>query len=411
MFDPSPVRRLVLLCLTMAAAMPAVEADEPSPAAVARWVRELNDPSPAVRTAAIAGLTAAEDAALDAVAAASTDPVLQRAAEAVAILQAWAFPNDEAGASDPADVWQGLADDPTDDATEQPDAGVDPPAPRGTHEVPPPTPLQRAAERQLSDLAVSETHRAAPIARAALSRHRDERHRRAVRAIRAFGGGTLFTEAGFYDDPLARNGWRFQNIRPGGAIGPGNPIGPGGLFPPNGRGPIQAVQPPGPMTDQPASKRLSRVTIGRDWTGGTDGLYHLVQLEQAPSFDLRIEGQPPGVETEAVSRLLARMDNLAISYASPATLGIAGNASTPLRVEQVTPGGSCALAGVQSGDIIRQLGDDPVRSLPHVKGLLMKYQPGQTVPLTIDRRGVTLVLPVTLQDWSKNDQFRPGQGR
>ena len=405
MSGPSPVRLLVLLCLAIGTTRPSgVTASEPpSPEAVARWVRELNDPSPGVRAVAIAELTAAEDAALEAVVAASTDPVLQRAAEAVAILQTWAFPSDPDAATtaDESDVWHGLAG-PADEEDNS-DLADDPNGPAtdvsAVREVAPPTPLQQAAERQLSELAISATNRVAPLARAALTRHQDERHRRAVRAIRALGGGILFTDAGFYNDRTARNRWQFQNIRPGGAIGPG------GLFPP---GPAIAPNQAGDSDDdEPAAKRLSRITIGRDWTGGEDGLYHLIQLEQAPSFDLRIEGKPPGVPTEAVSRLLARMDNLAISYASAATLGISGNSATPLKVEQVTPGGSCALAGVLSGDIIRQLGDDPVRSLPHVKSLLMKYEPGQPVPLTVDRRGRILELSVTLQDWSRNDKFRP----
>jgi S1-C subfamily serine protease len=65
-------------------------------------------------------------------------------------------------------------------------------------------------------------------------------------------------------------------------------------------------------------------------------------------------------------------------------------------VEQVEPGSGADAAGVRSGDIIVQLGDDPIENTGDLFGALRDYQPGDTVELTVVRDGEEQTLDVTL---------------
>ena len=67
-------------------------------------------------------------------------------------------------------------------------------------------------------------------------------------------------------------------------------------------------------------------------------------------------------------------------------------------VEQVEPGSGADAAGVRRGDIIVQLGDDPIENAGDLFGALRDYQPGDTVELTVVRDGEEQTLDVTLDE-------------
>ena len=232
-----------------------------------------------------------------------------------------------------------------------------------------PSDLSERADRALFDLSTGEHRQAVALAWAALVRHRELREKRAVEQIRKLGGRVEYGGPGFYPRQLMG--------RPGIILGGAR------------------------QTDQNA---IRQIKLTRDWTGGVEGLYHLKRLQHGTPFRLHIEGKPPETPLPAISALAAVLDGVTIDMTSRASLGIQGSPSTPLRVNEVTPRGACDLAGVRSGDIIRKMGGSDVRSLPHVKELLKNYEPGDRVTLTIDRGGVPIELPVTLQDWTQNDK-------
>lgn len=331
-------------------------------ASIADWVDQLEHRQPAVRAAAAESLFQAGANAKEAVFAASESERPEAARQAVLILERWAF-GDAAALGNDADgeaASEAAAATPVDEAA--------------TVQAPIST-LAEEAERQLAVLLHAEGGEMAPLAYIVLIRHRDERKKRALAAIERLGGEVVYSNRGFYDSVVPLNG-----------------------RPRLGRMPFRS-----PQRLAEGERLLSRIKITADWTGGDAGLYHLTRLEHADDFDIRVEGAPAGLSFTAVTALQAQLDNVKLDFVSPATLGIKGEPSTPLRVEAVTPGGSCDLAGVRSGDIIRKLGPHPVRSLPHVKGLLMNYRPGETVPVVIERAGREITLDVTLQDWTKND--------
>lgn len=65
-------------------------------------------------------------------------------------------------------------------------------------------------------------------------------------------------------------------------------------------------------------------------------------------------------------------------------------------VLEVQPDGPAAEAGVRPGDVITGLADQPVASVGDVLGTLRTTDPGQTVPLTVQRGGQPMQLSVTI---------------
>jgi S1-C subfamily serine protease len=80
-------------------------------------------------------------------------------------------------------------------------------------------------------------------------------------------------------------------------------------------------------------------------------------------------------------------------------------------VQDVTPGGPAARAGVKGGgseqqfqatpfkpggDVITRVGDQPVRNADDLSGAIARYKPGETVDLTVDRDGTAKHLSVRL---------------
>ena len=67
-------------------------------------------------------------------------------------------------------------------------------------------------------------------------------------------------------------------------------------------------------------------------------------------------------------------------------------------VEEVTPGVCAHEAGVQSKDIIIELGGYQVRSMNDLSRALRAHEPGQTVTIVVWRSGQQVVLDITLDE-------------
>jgi len=67
-------------------------------------------------------------------------------------------------------------------------------------------------------------------------------------------------------------------------------------------------------------------------------------------------------------------------------------------VERVVPGSAAAEAGVSRGDILVDLGGDPIENSGDLLGALRDFRPGDTVDLTIVRDGSEQTLEVTLDE-------------
>lgn len=67
-------------------------------------------------------------------------------------------------------------------------------------------------------------------------------------------------------------------------------------------------------------------------------------------------------------------------------------------VLQVNPNGPAAQAGIKDGDIITRLGTDPIDDQHPYSNVLMKYEPGQKVTVTLNREGREMKVDVTLAE-------------
>jgi len=77
-------------------------------------------------------------------------------------------------------------------------------------------------------------------------------------------------------------------------------------------------------------------------------------------------------------------------------------------VEWVTPGSPAAEAGIQTGDIVRGFGDVSNPSWRPQIYEQIKLDPGQYVPVVVDRGGQTLTLSLHVPSVAKTEEFDIG---
>jgi putative serine protease PepD len=66
------------------------------------------------------------------------------------------------------------------------------------------------------------------------------------------------------------------------------------------------------------------------------------------------------------------------------------------QVGSIVQAGPAARAGIQTGDVIRKLAGTSITGPQQLSLTVEKFQPGDRVPVVIDRSGSTLTLEVTL---------------
>jgi serine protease Do len=96
------------------------------------------------------------------------------------------------------------------------------------------------------------------------------------------------------------------------------------------------------------------------------------------------------VSRGAIGIQFAREENDALLKAYGATSGVF--------VQQVTPGGPAAKAGVQASDVITGVNHQNIKDGEQLVGLIASAQPGSTVDLQVLRDGKTMTLPVKIGD-------------
>jgi hypothetical protein len=190
-------------------------------------------------------------------------------------------------------------------------------------------------------------------ARRAWEQHRSERERRAVKRIEQLGGGVHYAQdRGFeFDESL-----------------PGVPL-------------------------------IDFIVIGSRWTGGDDGLKHVLRLSQVRRV-YRVKNAP--ISDGAVERLESA--GYAVEVRG-AFLGIRG--SVPFAgadfegclIDSVTAGSPAEKGGLQSQDIVLKFDDKEVKDFNELIDLLKSSEPGQTVTFTVLRGGERKTVKVELGTW------------
>jgi putative serine protease PepD len=100
------------------------------------------------------------------------------------------------------------------------------------------------------------------------------------------------------------------------------------------------------------------------------------------------------VADEIIAGTTVQHSFLGVELQPPAAL-TTNNASSAV-VKEVQPGGPAAKAGLQVNDVITKLNSTSITTSNGLISLLARYNPGQTVTLTIDRSGQTKQIKVTL---------------
>ena len=66
------------------------------------------------------------------------------------------------------------------------------------------------------------------------------------------------------------------------------------------------------------------------------------------------------------------------------------------RIQQVTQGGPAAEAGLQAGDVVTSFDGRSIADSTELVGAIRSHEPGQTVPVTVDRGGSEVTVDLTL---------------
>ena len=69
-----------------------------------------------------------------------------------------------------------------------------------------------------------------------------------------------------------------------------------------------------------------------------------------------------------------------------------------LKVDGVSEGKPAQKAGIQTGDLIQQIGEYPIKDIQGYMDALGKFEKGRTVPVKVKRGGDVLILNVTFWD-------------
>jgi membrane protease YdiL (CAAX protease family) len=89
---------------------------------------------------------------------------------------------------------------------------------------------------------------------------------------------------------------------------------------------------------------------------------------------------------------------LMVAHANSPVMGVIGDPNaTECVVRQVVPDLGAAEAGLQAGDVITSLNGEPIRDFSHLVETVRLYQPGDAVPVTINRSGAVSEVIVVLR--------------
>src|SRR5262249_32642931 len=78
-------------------------------------------------------------------------------------------------------------------------------------------------------------------------------------------------------------------------------------------------------------------------------------------------------------------------------LGVTLNTTGEVQVKTASPGGAAAQAGIQAGDRVIAIENQPVRSLTDFRLALMEKKPGQKVRFRVERGGTEMTVEVMLK--------------
>jgi membrane protease YdiL (CAAX protease family) len=89
---------------------------------------------------------------------------------------------------------------------------------------------------------------------------------------------------------------------------------------------------------------------------------------------------------------------MTMAYANSPVLGVAGAPNdTVCVIRDIVPDSAADKAGLQVGDVVLAFNGEVIRNFPHLAKTVRLYQPGDTIPVSINREGSTMEVNVVLQ--------------
>jgi hypothetical protein len=132
--------------------------------------------------------------------------------------------------------------------------------------------------------------------------------------------------------------------------------------------------------------------IGLNWHGGDEGLVHLRRMPHLRVVHV-FEAAP--VSREAVVQLRRDRPDLVVIYRNEGCLGVAGVFRAKyFEILTIEPESGAVRAGLRLHDRIVQFAGQEVTSFEMIAALLLKYSPGELLPMVIDRGGERLAVNV-----------------
>jgi len=156
---------------------------------------------------------------------------------------------------------------------------------------------------------------------------------------------------------------------------------------PNSPVPVEMIQ-----TDAAINRGNSGGALA-DWQGRVIGMNTMIQTNTGGSIGLGFA--VPSDTVDLIATRIIKGESLELGY-----LGISGQASegddVGVVVVEVLPGSPAAEAGLEAGDVIISLGDEPMYDITELSAAIKLRRPGETVELTIKRGGDLYVATAVL---------------
>lgn len=166
-----------------------------------------------------------------------------------------------------------------------------------------------------------------------------------------------------------------------------------------------------PERRQLGRPRIEYVMLGRDWSGGDEGLRLLERIDDIRNTVTSlyiIRGVDVPLET--VRNLQVELPLLAIHYRGPARLGIRSRAAQQQDgciVDEVDPGSAAERAGLRNNDQVMEIDGQSVDSFEALIDVIKEKQPGDKVPIVFRRGSETHKVVAELTSWAKTEAANP----
>ena len=156
---------------------------------------------------------------------------------------------------------------------------------------------------------------------------------------------------------------------------------------PNSPVPVEMIQ-----TDAAINRGNSGGALA-DWQGRVIGMNTMIQTTTGGSIGLGFA--VPSDTVDLIATRIVNGESLELGY-----LGISGQAGEDddvgVVVAEVLPGSPAAEAGLEAGDVIISLGDEPMYDITELSAAIKLRRPGETIELTIRRGGDLYVATAVL---------------